>query len=98
MINQIITNATFNPIAKITFLLRPDLNMVNKEITKPPVKINGEKIKVSRIRFSATITELILRLPKEIKIRHKKTIAQIYGKIIPNVTCFCLSKTTISRF
>ena len=67
MINQIINNATFNPIAKITFLFRPDLNMVNKEIIRPPAKINGEKTNVSRMRFSAAIIELNLRLANEIK-------------------------------
>jgi hypothetical protein len=44
-----------NTIANNTFLPAPDFIIVIKEIMIPAIKITGEKINVSKIRFSAAI-------------------------------------------
>ena len=75
--NHILNNIIFKATANNTLILKPDFSIVITEIIIPVIKINGEKINVSRMSLSTAIKELILLLIKETIIRQINTIVHM---------------------
>ncbi len=75
--NHKVNKTKFSTSENNMFLPMPDLNKVIKEKKIPVINIIGEKKNVSKIRFSASIAELISTLEYDRKINKKNTNVHI---------------------